>query len=257
MQIEGLLDQVRAVLPRGRHEWDKVVANYNQLTQESADCERLKEKFFKLVRTVKPTGRNTKPDHVTRAQEINDTIEAKVHGAVADGHEEDSVDAVDLAERLALSDGKEEKSSQPSSSSSSDPLAPSSFSLSLFHPSSSLPSPSTSSSSSSSAPATRVKPRVFPSERSNKRLKGGSDVVEAVQSLSTTLSTAISAQLEQSRSQMQQSREAAQLEREQSREEAKLAREQASQEAKLAREQMAIQQQSLTALIAALVAKKD
>ena len=84
-QTDCLLEQVRAVLPRGHHEWEKVVANYNALMSESADYNRLKDKFFKLVRTVKPTGKNTKPSHIQQAQEISAEIEARVHGGLAMG----------------------------------------------------------------------------------------------------------------------------------------------------------------------------
>ena len=56
-QIDRLLIEGRAALPRGQQEWDKVAAAYNRQTGETADAARLKDKFNKLVSTIKPTGR--------------------------------------------------------------------------------------------------------------------------------------------------------------------------------------------------------
>ena len=131
-QTDCLLEQVRAVLPRGHHEWEKVVANYNALMSESADYNRLKDKFFKLVRTVKPTGKNTKPSHIQQAQEISAEIEARVHGGLGDGEDDD--DAVDrAAQQLALSgdegEEKEEAVMAPSPSSAASSSSPSSPSM--------------------------------------------------------------------------------------------------------------------------------
>ena len=197
-----LLQQVRAVHPRGHHEWERVVANYNQLTGEDADYDRLKEKFFKLVRTVKPTGRNTKPTHVTLAQEINAEIEGRVYAGLGDGENDD--DAIDRA-ALHLSLSNDEKDEKEEAA----PLSP---------PASSSSSPPPRPPPSSDVVVRRVH-HSFPSDRtsSSKRAKPNAEVTEVVQALSATLSTAISAQMEQTRV-----------------------------EAKLAREQMALQQQQLT-----------
>jgi hypothetical protein len=208
-----LLDQVKAVLPRGHYEWEKVVGNYNTLTGESADYDRLHDKFFKLVRTVKPTGKNTKPTHVTRAQEISAEIDGSVYGGLGD--EEEKEDNIDRAMQALLSEEEEQKDVA-----ASDPPSPRRASSPSSSSSSPSPVPSLSSSSPVSGPRSPL--NAFPSERATvKKSKSGSDMAEAVQALSTTFNTAIAAQMEASR------------------EEAKLAREQAREEAKLAREQMA------------------
>jgi hypothetical protein len=200
-----LLDQVKAVLPRGHYEWEKVVGNYNTLTGESADYDRLHDRFFKLVRTLKPTGKNTKPTHVTRAQEISAEIDGRVYGGLGDGEEKE--DVIDRAMQEVLSEEEEQKdvaaSCPPSPRRASSPS------------SSSSPSPVSSLSSSSPVSGPRSPLNAFPSERATiKKSKSGSEMAEAVQALSTTLNSAIAAQMEASR------------------EEAKLAREQMAQNQK-------------------------
>ena len=222
-QLDILLGQVRAVLPRGHHEWEQVVSNYNALTGESADYERLHGKFFKLIRTVKPTGKNTKPTHVHTAQQINDEIEAHVFGGEAGEADDDAIDAAAMQMEQEV-EREEEKadgavSISPAPSSSSSPA---------------------SSRSSSPPSASFIRSRdlhSFPSDRQqNKKPKGG-ELVDAMQALGAQLSSVVAAQMEVAR------------------EEAKLAREQMREEAKLTREQAAQQQLAMVQLIAAMSKK--
>ena len=216
-QVDLLLDQVRAVLPRGHQEWEKVVLNYNQLTGESADYDRLHGKFIKLARTVKPTGKHTKPTDVHRAQPIIRDIEARVEAGLGDGEDGDE-DAIDGAamQQLSLAPA----AAAPASARASAP-APAPAPAPARAPASRSPSPPTSSSSSSSSsprPGSRPHLRSFPSDRQqSKKSRPGSDVIEALHVLGTSMVTAINAQMEQSR-----------------------------EETKLAREQMAVQQQQMT-----------
>ncbi len=193
------------------------MSNYNSLTGESADYNRLKDKFFKLVRTVKPTGKNTKPAHVQLAQEINEEIESKVHGGQGDcDGDEDAIDrAMHLSMALSGEEGDEKEEAAPDG----------------VEPSSSSSSPSSSSSSLR---------RTFPSERNTiKRARPNAEVTEAVQALSSSLSVAISAQMEQGR------------------EDAKLAREQMAMQQQQMQAQLLQQQQQMSQLIAAITSNRQ
>ena len=83
-KLDMLLEQVAGVLPRGHQEWEKVTRNYNLIADEASDQERIKNKFFSLAGTRKPTGKHTKPEQITRAVHISSLIDEKVFaGSVA------------------------------------------------------------------------------------------------------------------------------------------------------------------------------
>ena len=50
-----MLQQVRAVLPRGADEWKKVVSNYNALQGSSCNLDRIRDKFNKMAKSKKLT----------------------------------------------------------------------------------------------------------------------------------------------------------------------------------------------------------
>jgi hypothetical protein len=150
---------------------------------------------------------------VIRARQLNTKIEARLPGMPPPSPPDSEPDAEHdddaAALTLSLSAQREEKEAPPASSA---------------RPSSSSPALSPSQA------------HLFPSAQSgsNKRAREDAGLAEAVQSLATTLSTAISAQLEQWR------------------EERKLAREQMV----IQQQQMATQQQQMRQLIAALAGRK-
>ena len=144
---------MQALRPRGHYDWEKVVVNYNRLTGESANYDRLHDRFWTLARTKKPTGKHTKPSHVQRAHEILDMIDARVFSGINDG--DDSGDAIDHAAaalHLDEEEGKEEQA-HASAASSTSPPPPARVSS---------PSLSSSASSSSSSPEPRRAPQSFP-----------------------------------------------------------------------------------------------
>ena len=150
--IDLLLDQVEAMLPRGNREWETVINRFNLLAQQGFSVERVRNKFFSLMGTKKPTRENTRPDQITRTLKIADMIDAKSFGGTAGGSNnycsEDEMDAVDLSQQTEysalLTKRSTSLSSLPSlSSSASDLHTPSLCSSSSSSPPS-KPNPSTS-----------------------------------------------------------------------------------------------------------------
>lgn len=66
-KLTVLLDKVQAVLPRGVRDWDLVTSQYNHAAADNADIDRVRNKFLSLTSVKKPTGKHTRPDHVSRA----------------------------------------------------------------------------------------------------------------------------------------------------------------------------------------------
>jgi hypothetical protein len=185
--ITTLLDQVQGVLPRGTAEWERVTENYNTLRGEAATVDRIRNKFSSLVGTRKPTGQNTKPEHVTRAQLLEAQIQAKAAAGLQDGSDDDEpVDALDMVlGRRRRDDSDEAGVLSPSDSSSPSP-SPS-------------PPPHSLSRSSDS----------FPTERSAamKKAKVGTEILGAAQVLGASLSSVMEKAMELQRDEMQLARE--------------------------------------------------
>jgi hypothetical protein len=240
-QIEALLDQVQAILPRGQQEWNRVVENYNRVTGESADYDRVHDKFFRLAHTKKPTGKNTKPSYITRAQKLLADIEGRALAA----DDEEEVEPFDCPPAMSLSDQSDEKAA-PSPSPLSIPSRASS-------PSQSSSSPSHSSSSSPTS-----QQRSFPSDRNNKkraRTSAEPEVAEAMETLGSALTTAISAQLEQSREEGRLAREQMAQQQQQMAQQQMLMQQQMQMQQQQMQQQMASQQQTMAQLIATLAAR--
>lgn len=100
--VDVLLELVGKFLPIGAKEREGVAVEFNQHAPEvesvQRDGEGLKAKFDKLGNEKKPTGRNTCPPHVPRAEEVTRAIKEKVIAITGGAENSDA----ELAENIRL-----------------------------------------------------------------------------------------------------------------------------------------------------------
>jgi len=160
-EIDIMLHHVKAYLPIGSQQWDDVTAAYNSDIRhpqlDTADTDRVKNKFTTLYSEKKPTGTGVKDKQITIAQTIQSAITAKVHGAVIgpvlfvsssstthSAYNQSGHDSNDDFDDMVDGNG------DPSSSSQIPAALPGELSLSSSEPQSASSSSASSSSSSSS-----------------------------------------------------------------------------------------------------------
>ncbi len=79
---ESTLDSlVEGKLPRGANEWIEVTKRYNEICGDNRNFTSLKQKFYRLANTKKPTGGTEIPIIVLRAKRAMERIE--LSGSVA------------------------------------------------------------------------------------------------------------------------------------------------------------------------------
>ncbi|KAI0635273.1 hypothetical protein C8Q77DRAFT_1054865 [Trametes polyzona] len=84
--VQTLLELIDAHKPYGQNGWNRVCDAYNQYAVKNArpkrDVHALRQKYYRLVNTQKPTGDPNCPDTVRMAKRIDQDIEAQVHYVV-------------------------------------------------------------------------------------------------------------------------------------------------------------------------------
>ena len=151
-KLDLMLDMVQATLPRGHRQWEYVTGQYNMLAQESSSEERIINKFRSLTGQTKPTGCNTRPEHVTRALQLESMMDSLSWANKTDptGDANDGEDSVDVAMRM-------NQETPSDSNTSTAPSSPSTLVTSADSDSAiMMSSPSSISSSEPSTPLKRV-----------------------------------------------------------------------------------------------------
>ena len=139
-EVDGMLDVVQTILPRGPDEWERVAVFFNARHQTDWCVDRIKTKWHSMLKARKPTGDPTIPPYIRRAKQLRARIEEKVCSGntdemqVEEGKEE--VDADEPSNRPAPIEVFVDMRSPSASTSSSSPS-----------PSSSSPASSSSNSS--------------------------------------------------------------------------------------------------------------